>query len=162
MNRSRACGRFGTSMNNRPDAVILYVIRPNPHRAKMANFKIKHLFVLITMSALFIPFVQYCPALAIMVLACMLIAILNIVLLASLRGWFENARLTKKSLCFIGLTIFWITTYISSVGPAVAIAMNYGNGPEMLETFYRPVRWLHDHTVLEEPLEWYGGLWGWY
>ena len=26
MNRSRACGRIGTSMNNRPDAVILYVI----------------------------------------------------------------------------------------------------------------------------------------
>ena len=27
MNRSRACGRISTSMNNRPDAVILYVIR---------------------------------------------------------------------------------------------------------------------------------------
>ena len=26
MNRSRACGRISTSMNNRPDAVILYVI----------------------------------------------------------------------------------------------------------------------------------------
>ena len=24
MNRSLACGRIGTSMNNRPDAVILY------------------------------------------------------------------------------------------------------------------------------------------
>ena len=27
MNRSRACGRIGTSMNNRPDAVILDVIQ---------------------------------------------------------------------------------------------------------------------------------------
>ena len=40
INRSRACGRFSTSMNNRPDAVILYVIHlgilkslpdPNPY-----------------------------------------------------------------------------------------------------------------------------------
>ena len=34
MNRSRACGGFGTSMYNRPDAVILYVMRLNNYEAR--------------------------------------------------------------------------------------------------------------------------------
>ena len=42
MNRSRACGRNGKSMNNRPDAVILYVIPLN----SMSKFSIRTLLLL--------------------------------------------------------------------------------------------------------------------
>ena len=44
MNRSRACGRIGTSMTNRSDAVILYVIRLAMKRIK---YSLKFAFILI-------------------------------------------------------------------------------------------------------------------
>ena len=29
-----------------------------------------------------------------------------------------------------------------------------------LQTFYWPIVWLHDHTFMEQPIDWYISLWG--
>jgi hypothetical protein len=34
-------------------------------------------------------------------------------------------------------------------------------GVVWVEKIYAPVVWLHDHTILEKPLEMYSKLWGW-
>jgi hypothetical protein len=50
--------------------------------------------------------------------------------------------------------------YILSIGPVAAIWVKTQSRVAPLETFYAPVIWLHDHTPLKEPLEWYVELWG--
>jgi hypothetical protein len=50
--------------------------------------------------------------------------------------------------------------YVLSIGPVVALATAAGIDPTGLKVIYAPVIWLHDHTALKEPLEWYVGLWG--
>jgi hypothetical protein len=51
--------------------------------------------------------------------------------------------------------------YVLSIGPAgwAVDAGHFSRG--QFHTLYAPVVWLHDHTLLEKPLEWYAGLWGW-
>lgn len=52
--------------------------------------------------------------------------------------------------------------YVLSIGPAAAWVSrsNNGLGADVLTKVYAPVIWLHDHTVLKEPLEAYVELWG--
>jgi hypothetical protein len=50
--------------------------------------------------------------------------------------------------------------YILSVGPVAAIWIKFKLPEAPLETFYAPLIWLHGHTPLKEPLEWYVELWG--
>jgi len=50
--------------------------------------------------------------------------------------------------------------YVLSIGPAAAMCEHYDWDPAPLQTFYYPVIWLHEHTILREPLEWYVGLFG--
>lgn len=50
--------------------------------------------------------------------------------------------------------------YILSIGPAGWLQKE-GYLPRSVRTVYAPVVWLHNHTPLEKPLEWYGELWGW-
>jgi hypothetical protein len=52
--------------------------------------------------------------------------------------------------------------YVLSIGPVVAVLEKMGAGHEMAEVFYAPVIWLHDHTLLKEPLEAYAQMWGWH
>ena len=47
--------------------------------------------------------------------------------------------------------------YVLSIGPAALIA---GGPSPTLRTFYAPVIWLHDHTLLKKPIEVYMELWG--
>ncbi|MBN2192697.1 MAG: hypothetical protein JW751_07750 [Polyangiaceae bacterium] len=51
-------------------------------------------------------------------------------------------------------------TYVASLGPVAVVADALGADMETVKTFYLPVIWLHDHTPLREPLEWYADLWG--
>jgi hypothetical protein len=51
--------------------------------------------------------------------------------------------------------------YVLSMGPVVAISEKTGRGGEAVKTFYAPIIWLHNHTILAKPLEWYAALWGW-
>jgi hypothetical protein len=50
--------------------------------------------------------------------------------------------------------------YVLSIGPAGWLEKE-GYLPRSVRSVYAPVIWLHDHTPLEKPLEWYGNLWGW-
>jgi hypothetical protein len=52
--------------------------------------------------------------------------------------------------------------YLLSVGPVVRLTMDRSHPlgvPVWVDTLYRPVEWLHDHTPLEKPLEWYMDWW---
>lgn len=66
----------------------------------------------------------------------------------------------------------WITAvllmapvvYVLSFGPAdYAMKCCNARGVKIVLTVYAPVVWLHDHTLLREPLEWYAAFWtpGW-
>lgn len=48
--------------------------------------------------------------------------------------------------------------YALSIGPAVRVAGKDTSSP-ILQYFYYPLGWLHNHTLLREPLEWYMNLW---
>jgi hypothetical protein len=54
--------------------------------------------------------------------------------------------------------------YVFSLGPAVAL-VHKGHVPwnsrtfRFLRWFYSPMEWLHDHTVLREPIGWYLEFW---
>jgi len=50
--------------------------------------------------------------------------------------------------------------YVLSIGPVGTITKNKPHSLAAVRTFYYPVRWLHDHTPLEEPLEVYAKLRG--
>jgi len=56
----------------------------------------------------------------------------------------------------------WISIYVLSVGPVFAMIEYANYGKQSAETFYGPVIWLHDETLLKKPLEWYSDLWGWH
>jgi hypothetical protein len=54
--------------------------------------------------------------------------------------------------------------YVLSIGPAIYAfgAMRSSVSPQVsaaLDTFYKPVTLLSDHTPLKTPLEWYFELW---
>ena len=63
-----------------------------------------------------------------------------------------------------GGTLVWFflaapLLYVLSIGPV----FKFGGKPplslEFVEAFYAPVIWLHDHTPLKKPLEWYVDWW---
>jgi hypothetical protein len=45
--------------------------------------------------------------------------------------------------------------YVLSLGPAVWGVEKMGWDPDLWETIYQPLIWLHENTFLEEPLDWY-------
>jgi hypothetical protein len=50
--------------------------------------------------------------------------------------------------------------YVLSVGPVALVAKKTGLPRAPLRVFYAPLIWLHGHTALKKPLDWYVGLWG--
>ena len=58
-----------------------------------------------------------------------------------------------------------LVLYFLSAGP-VSLLFDKTNGfhgmisLEQMETFYQPIIWLHDHTFMKKPVEWYLSLWG--
>ena len=56
-------------------------------------------------------------------------------------------------LCFVivGLILF----YIASVGPVAWLWYKMNWNIKLFRYLYAPVIWLHDHTPLETPLEWW-------
>jgi hypothetical protein len=64
------------------------------------------------------------------------------------------------------LWTLWILSvplvYVLSVGPVVRLTMDNSHArgvPEWVDALYRPLGWIHEHTPLEKPLEWYMELW---
>ena len=52
--------------------------------------------------------------------------------------------------------------YVLSIGPVAALLSRTNSGVSVgtLRKIYAPVIWLHDHTLLKQPLEAYVELWG--
>jgi len=50
--------------------------------------------------------------------------------------------------------------YILSIGPVALISQKMLGGTQKIREFYLPVIWLHEHTILEKPLDMYIELWG--
>lgn len=70
----------------------------------------------------------------------------------------HKSSATFWTLLILGLPL----AYVLSVGPVIRLTMDraYPRGvPEWVLIMYKPLDWLHDHTPLEKPLEWYMGLW---
>ncbi|MBS2038220.1 hypothetical protein JST97_24760 [bacterium] len=49
--------------------------------------------------------------------------------------------------------------YLFSIGPVVFVVEKTGRSPDLLVRAYTPVIWLHDHTILQRPLEGYVDFW---
>lgn len=50
--------------------------------------------------------------------------------------------------------------YVLSIAPVAAVAEQLDLPRDSVKRVYAPVIWLHDHTPLRKPLEWYMELWG--
>ncbi|MBM4780217.1 MAG: hypothetical protein GQE15_21145 [Archangiaceae bacterium] len=50
--------------------------------------------------------------------------------------------------------------YVLSIAPVAAAAEVLDLPRDSVKRVYAPVIWLHDHTPLRKPLEWYMALWG--
>ena len=72
---------------------------------------------------------------------------------------FDEIENSERSLVWM---VIWCLPllYFLSVGPAMAIVdATKPVGAAFLDLFYAPLVWLHQHTFLEFPIEWYVGLW---
>jgi len=49
--------------------------------------------------------------------------------------------------------------YVLSIGPALWIVESTGSGRGAAEVVFMPLTWLHEHTPLRAPLDWYMDLW---
>lgn len=78
-----------------------------------------------------------------------------------------NARLMNEEhegksghgLWFVAL-IAALCLYVLSIGPAAVIAKKTGSDGSIIRMVYAPVIWLHDYTILRQPLEKYVEMWG--
>ena len=128
----------------------------------MAKFKLWHLFALVTFSACLIALFQYSPNIGFLVLISILPTIPTLLVNKRLRKYFANASLIKKWVLITAACLSWLSIYVLSIGPVVAI-IEYNNfDKDFARPFYEPVIWLHDETLLEKPLEWYSEIWGWH
>lgn len=68
----------------------------------------------------------------------------------------------KGGSLLLGLTLAAVLLvpclYAASVGPVVRY-WDDATGSSSWRIVYAPLGWLHDHTFLRDPLEWYVGLW---
>lgn len=125
------------------------------------KFRLAHLFVLITACACWLAVFQASPNIAILALIGFVPALITIASVTRLRSRFTDGPQTPRVIMVTSLTIAWITIYVLSVGPVVAMAEIYDMQPRTLRLVYRPVIWLHDETIFRGFLDWYGGAWGW-
>lgn len=71
-------------------------------------------------------------------------------------------RSSSSAVLLCAVVLLAPVLYVLSMGPVVALVERGSLPHEPIEFFYAPVIWLHNHTALEKPLEWYGALWGWH
>jgi hypothetical protein len=74
----------------------------------------------------------------------------------------EEAHGSGRSLPLYGMAWFFVATpllYVLSIGPVLAFGDKTLLRLEVVEVIYAPVIWLHDHTPLKKPLEWYVDWW---
>jgi hypothetical protein len=62
--------------------------------------------------------------------------------------------MNKSTGLIVGLIIIPML-YILSIGPVGFILQKYHINEEPFRIIYLPIAWLHQNTLLKEPLEWY-------
>ena len=70
--------------------------------------------------------------------------------------------LKRRSVCAgpcAATAIAWCGLYGVSIGPAVGLLDWLPLSRQSVEWFYAPLVWLHDHSALAGPLEWYVSFW---
>ena len=72
----------------------------------------------------------------------------------------ENKSLSQKVSVVIACLFALVLVYILSVGPVALYCEKKHGDFAAVHQFYLPLDWLHDHTVLQRPLERYVALWG--
>lgn len=129
---------------------------------KHVTFKLWHLFALVTSSACLLALYQHSQNVAILTSIAVFPTFATLVGSSRLRGCFVNGSIINRISLIALLCFTWLSFYILSIGPIVALIENLNIEKGSVETFYGPVIWLHDETLLEKPLEWYSDLWGWH
>ena len=71
----------------------------------------------------------------------------------------KNQQGIGSFLILVGVILLPVL-YVLSIGPVAWSYEQMGWTPGMMRAFYLPVVWLHEHTFLKEPLEWYLRLFG--
>ncbi len=132
-----------------------------PQAQQPAQFSLGTLMIVTLAVGFWFAGLQYIPGVAIFASSLVLCSMATRLIGHSDRkslGWLRRiAHLSCAVLC-------WSYLYIVSIGPVVALHEMYQGdlGRVLIELFYTPVIWLHDHTFLELPLERYGDSWGWH
>jgi len=67
----------------------------------------------------------------------------------------KPVRLRQSAMAVIA----WCGLYGVSIGPAVGLLNWLPLDDTAVRWFYSPISWLHEHTFLRAPLEWYVGSW---
>ena len=122
------------------------------------TFKLWHIFALVTFAACLITLFQRSLILAILTSISVFPALVTLVGVSRLRGYFVNGSIICRISLVATLCFAWLSFYILSSPPIHRLTHDYvGNGWE--DWLYWPIIWLHERTVLEKPLEWYMRLW---
>lgn len=70
----------------------------------------------------------------------------------------QNRRSGPAVVLALVILLFPIA-YVLSIGPAARLADQGHIEMSVADAVYFPLKWLHDHTPLRGPLEWYVELW---
>lgn len=66
----------------------------------------------------------------------------------------------KSGLWLLALLPLVPLLYVLSFGPVVMVAGRAGWDKGTIQAVYAPIIWLHRHTPLRGPIQWYGRMWG--
>ena len=72
---------------------------------------------------------------------------------------FVRGRATHAWVLGSGCVLVSLAFYVLSVGPAAWLIGRYPGLADAFEVIYAPVEWLHENTILKEPLRDYVDLW---
>ena len=132
---------------------------------KCVTFKLWHLFALVALSACLSSLCQFSMNFAILASIAVYPALVTLVGIPRLRGYFANGSILSRGSLLAVLSFAWLSFYVLSIGPVVALIeyLNYSGNTSVvsfIDSFYGPANWLHAETILKKPLEWYAELWG--
>jgi hypothetical protein len=71
----------------------------------------------------------------------------------------ESKSFSQKLSVVIGCLFALVLVYVLSIGPVALWCEKTHSDPVWVRQFYFPLIWLHNHTVLQRPLEVYLKLW---
>ena len=123
------------------------------------QFSIRALMIATLAVGCWLGMLRIVPHIAIFILGVFL-AGLSLLLVIRLRR--RQGEVLSRLLAYAFAIVAWFFFYVVSIGPVVAFNEHFLHfGDNIFVVVYAPVIWLHDATLLAEPLEQYAALWGW-